>query len=93
MAVFSEFALKESHMSDTRCCPHCCAPLESWLGPPESGWGEILVCNNNACSYFAGSPGTIRNTEEGQPLGTRYAEDPDNDFTPFSLVAWHGACR
>jgi len=80
-------------MSDTRCCPHCGVALEPWLGPPESGWGEILVCNNNECSFFKGSPSTIRHTEEGSALGVRYAEDPDNDYIPFSLVAWHGACR
>ena len=40
-----------------------------------------------------GSPGSIRHAEEGQPLGTRYAEDPDNNYTPFSLVSWHGAVR
>ena len=80
-------------MSDTRNCPHCGEALEAWVGPPESGWGEILVCNNNECPYFKGSPSTIRNTEEGSPLGCRYAEDPANSYIPFSLVAWHGACR
>jgi hypothetical protein len=80
-------------MSDTRCCPHCGVELAEWLGPPETGWGKILVCNNNECTFFKGSPAAIRNTEEGQPLGCRYAEDPDNNYIPFSLVAWHGACR
>ena len=80
-------------MSEVRCCPHCGAVLEAWIGPPESGWGEILVCNNNECPYFKGSPGSSRNTEEGQPLGTRYAEDPANSYQSFSLLAWHGGCR
>ena len=80
-------------MLEQRNCPHCGQPLNPWLGPPESGWGEILVCNNNECSFFKGSPHMIRQTEEESPLGCRYAEDPDNGYTPFSLVAWHGACR
>jgi len=80
-------------MSQVRCCPHCGSALEPWIAPPESGWGEILVCNNNECPYFKGSPNTIRNTEEGQPLGTRYAEDPCNNYQSFSLAAWHGGCR
>ncbi|GFK94626.1 hypothetical protein NNJEOMEG_02473 [Fundidesulfovibrio magnetotacticus] len=80
-------------MSQTHVCPHCNQELTPWLGPPESGWGEILVCNNNECPYFKGSPSTIRNTDEASPLGCRYALDPANDYTPFSLVAWHGACR
>lgn len=80
-------------MSDTRRCPHCGSALEAWIGPPESGWGEILVCNNNECVYFKGSPATIRNADEESPLGCRYAEDPDNSYTPFSLCSWHGSCR
>ena len=85
--------VKESVMNQSRACPHCGTVLAAWVGPPESGWGEILVCNNNECSYFKGSPNTIRHTEEGCPLGTRYAEDPANNYTSFSLVSWHGACR
>jgi len=80
-------------MLETRACPHCGKELSPWVGPPESGWGEILVCCNNECPYFKGSPGSIRHAEEGQPLGTRYAEDPDNNYTSFSLVSWHGNCR
>lgn len=74
----------------TRFCPHCGKQLEAWVGPPESGWGEILVCFNNECGFFKGSNKTIINSEEDCALGCRYAEDPDNNYIAFNLLAWHG---
>lgn len=73
-----------------RSCPHCGQELQEWLGPPESGWGVILVCNNNECSVFATSNDGIINKEEDSPLGCRYAEDPDNGYASFNLLAWRG---
>lgn len=78
-------------MSDeARFCPHCQAQLEEWAGPPETGWGIILVCNNNQCTFFKGSNKCIIGLEEDSPMGCRYAEDPDNSYIPFNLLAWHG---
>jgi len=78
-------------MSDTtRVCPHCGVALEAWIGPPESGWGEILVCQNNQCAVFRSSKETIRHKEEDSPLGCRYAEDPQNNYASFNLLAWRG---
>lgn len=76
-------------MLEERYCPHCGAKLESWIGPPESGWGEILVCNNNECVFYRGSQKDIRNKDEDNSLGCRYAEDPDNGYTAFNLLAWY----
>ena len=59
-------------------------------GPRDTGWGVILVCNNNECSYYAGSKDDILNRREESNLGCRYAEDPDNKYIPFALVAWCG---
>lgn len=75
---------------EERDCPHCQKRLEPWLGPPDTGWGVILVCNNNECSYYAGSKDDILNRREESNLGCRYAEDPDNKYVPFALVAWCG---
>lgn len=80
--------MKEKDMSEKRLCPHCGQPLEIWIGPPESGWGELLVCNNNGCCYYTGSQTDIRYKDEDNHLGCRYAENPDNDYKPFALLAW-----
>ena len=77
-------------MSDARCCPHCGTQLEPWMGPPETGWGELLVCNNNKCSVFASSKDCITNKSEDSPLGCRYAEDPQNEYKSINLLAWRG---
>lgn len=76
-------------MLEERFCPHCGAKLESWIGPPESGWGEILVCNNNDCSFYRGSQTGIRHKEEDNHLGCRYAENPDNGYEAFNLLSWY----
>ncbi|MBN2139601.1 MAG: hypothetical protein JW718_01225 [Desulfovibrionaceae bacterium] len=71
-------------------CPYCKKPLEPWVAPPESGWGVILVCNNNDCPFFVGSDKDIHNKRDDSNLGCRYALNPDNGYKPFNLVAW---CR
>ena len=76
-------------MLEERYCPHCGEKLSSWIGPPESGWGEILVCNNNACVFYRNSQKDIRNKDEDNSLGCRYAEDPDNGYSSFNLLAWY----
>ncbi|MHC1790703.1 hypothetical protein [Solidesulfovibrio sp.] len=76
-------------MLEERYCPHCKAQLQPWVGPPETGWGEILVCNNNDCTFYIGSKTDIQHKDEDNSLGCRYAEDPDNGYTSFNLLAWH----
>jgi len=76
-------------MLEDRYCPHCQAKLQPWIGPPESGWGEILVCNNNECTFFRNSNCDIRHKDEDNSLGCRYAEDPDNGYQSFNLLAWY----
>ncbi len=68
-------------------CPHCKEPLKPWLGPPESGWGVLLVCNNNECSYYKDSDKEIINKRDDSKLGCRYAENPENGYKSFNLVA------
>lgn len=68
-------------------CPHCNVPLTPRIGPPDSGWGIILVCDNNECSYYKGSDKEIINKRSDCTLGCRYAENPDNGYKPFNLVA------
>lgn len=77
---------------EARFCPHCGSQLEEWLGAPETGWGIILVCANNSCEFFRGSKDDILYTEEDSPLGCRYAEDPENRFESFNLLAYRGSC-
>ncbi len=77
-------------MLEERFCPHCKSQLEPWIAPPESGWGEILVCNNNQCPFFKNSGDTILYKDEDKPFGCRYAENPDNGYKPFNLLAWVG---
>jgi len=76
-------------MLEERFCPHCGAKLEPWIGPPESGWGEILVCNSLECPFFRNSNRDIVNKDEDNHLGCRYAEDPDNGYASFNLLAWY----
>lgn len=73
-----------------RKCPHCGATLEPWIGPPESGWGEILVCNSMTCPYFLGSNNCLVEQGAKDMLGFRYAEDPDNKYKSFNLVCYCG---
>ncbi len=73
---------------EERFCPHCKQKLEPWIAPPETWWGEILVCNNNECPYYKDSDKTIYNKRSDSRLGTRYAEDPGNGYKPFNLLSW-----
>lgn len=83
-----------------RTCPHCGQTLSPWEGPPETGWGLILVCNNNGCKYFLGSTGDCSQFGAHPKLGFRYAEDPENNYESFNLLAYcsdvireaHGGC-
>lgn len=69
-------------------CPHCHKELTPWTAPPDSGWGEILVCFNNECPFYVTSPDNILNKGEDQrTLGCRYAVDPANNYQSFSLLA------
>jgi len=77
-------------MTEERRCPHCGALLVAQLGPPDSGWGEILVCENNECKYFLGSDKDIRYKPGDSPLGCRYAEDCEAGFRPFNMLAFRG---
>ncbi len=72
----------------THVCPHCGSELETWIAPPETWWGEILVCNNNECPYFKDSNESIYNKRDDSRLGCRYAIDPGNEYKPFNLLAW-----
>ena len=72
---------------EDRVCPHCHKPMEAWLAPPESGWGVIVVCFNNQCPHYVGSDKEIVNKRDESRMGCRYAENPDNNYTPFNLVA------
>jgi len=73
-----------------RKCPHCGATLEPWMGPPETGWGEILVCNSMTCPYFLNSNDCLVEQGAKEMLGFRYAENPDNNYAPFNLVCYCG---
>jgi hypothetical protein len=69
-------------------CPHCEVQLTPMLGPPGSGWGVILVCQNNQCPFFAGSPEDIQGKRDESNVGCRYAVNPDNGYKPFNMIAW-----
>jgi len=69
-------------------CPHCGEELQTWVAPPDSGWGEILVCFNNKCPHFVGSATDIENKgSDNRSMGCRYALDPANKYRPFNLLA------
>jgi len=51
--------------------------------------GEILVCNSAECPFFRSSNKDIVNKDEDNSLGCRYAEDPDNGYKSFNLLAWY----
>jgi len=74
----------------TRTCPHCGSELGEWEAPPESGWGLLLVCNNNDCTLFANSGCSIENKDPENSFGCRYAENPDNGYKPINILAWLG---
>lgn len=71
-----------------RCCPHCGQRLESWIGPPETMWGLVLVCNNNQCPYYLNSAQTVENFGGHPSLSFRYAEDPENNYASFNLLSY-----
>ena len=68
-------------------CPHCNKPLEPWVAPPDTGWSVILVCNNNQCPHYVNSDKDIINKRDDSNLGCRYAENPENGYKPFNLIA------
>jgi hypothetical protein len=68
-------------------CPHCGKPMEPWLTPPETGWGVILVCNNNGCPFYLGSETDIENKRDDSHLGCRFALDPGNKYKPVNVLA------
>ncbi|MBU1002688.1 MAG: hypothetical protein KKE73_09195 [Proteobacteria bacterium] len=72
-------------------CPHCEKILEPWEGPPETGWGLILVCNNNQCPYFSCSNETVAQYQPDSKVGFRYAEDPNNNYISFNLASYCGS--
>ncbi|MFW6054481.1 MAG: hypothetical protein ACOC9D_01145 [Thermodesulfobacteriota bacterium] len=75
-------------MNEKMTCPHCQNELTKWIAPPDSGWGEILVCFNDECPFYLGSADNIINKGEDQrSLGCRYAVDPANKYEPFSMLA------
>jgi hypothetical protein len=74
-------------MSEKRTCPHCRTELEPWEAAPETGWGLLMVCNNNGCEFFRGSKESIEQ-QGGSKRGYRYAEDPDKNNDPLALVCW-----
>jgi hypothetical protein len=84
--VIHEYAGIITELED-RVCPHCKKPLEAWLAPPETGWGVIVVCFNNECEYYKGSGEDIINKRDASRMGCRYAENPDNNYASFNLVA------
>lgn len=73
-----------------RKCPHCGSTLQPMEGPPETGWGIILVCDNNQCPYFLGSNDTVHEFNPESAIGFRYAENPDNGYQNFCLAAYCG---
>ncbi len=84
--MIHEYAGIKTELED-RICPHCHKPMEPWLAPPGSGWGVLMVCFNNDCPHYKGSDHEIANKRDDSRLGCRYAENPDNNYTPFNLVA------
>jgi hypothetical protein len=80
-----EFIMTENR--EERHCPHCSSTLESWYPPPETWWSELLVCNNNKCSYYLESHKSIEE-QGGSHRACRYAEEVDCNFNPIALCSW-----
>ncbi len=75
-------------MSEQRYCPYCQQPLEEWEAPQDTGWGILLVCNNNKCPFFRDSANDIENKGDANRfMGCRYAEDPANNYNSVNLLA------
>jgi len=74
---------------EIRYCPHCKMELTHWEAPPDTGWGTLLVCFNNECSFYRNSVDDIENKgDERSRIGCRYAEDPANNYQAFNLLAY-----
>jgi len=84
--VIHEYAGIITELED-RNCPHCGKLMGPWLPPGESGWGVILVCENNNCKYYLGSEDDIAHKREDSHLGCRYALDPANGYKPVNVLA------
>ncbi|MBG0790781.1 MAG: hypothetical protein H0S80_09815 [Desulfovibrionaceae bacterium] len=84
--VIHEYAGIVTELPD-RECPHCGKIMDAWLAPPETGWGVILICNNNNCPHYLNSEGDILHKRDDSHLGCRYAENPDNGFKPVNVLA------
>ncbi|MFW6323945.1 MAG: hypothetical protein ACOC0U_02675 [Desulfovibrionales bacterium] len=76
-----------SNEKEKRYCPHCNSELDSWLPPPETFWNELLVCNNNSCTYFLESHKSIEE-QGGSHRACRYAEEVDCNYREVALVSW-----
>ena len=64
-------------MSDQKkLCPHCGMPLSVWEPHPEGGWDhDLLLCENNECSYFVRGRSRICREYE-QNFSYRFCCDP-----------------
>lgn len=74
-----------------RKCPHCNETLLPWMGPPETMWGVLLVCNNNKCPHFQESNDCVTEFNPESKIGYRYAEDPSNDYKSLNLASYCGS--
>lgn len=84
--MIHEYAGIVTELED-RVCPHCGKPLEAWVAPPDTGWGLLMVCFNNDCPHYSTSVEDIVNKRDDSRMGCRYAENPDNNYCAFNLVA------
>ncbi len=73
---------------EERFCPHCGQSLQVWPGPPETGWGDVLVCCNDSCEHFTGGNEELVEQGASEHMSCRYAENPDNNYASFNLLAW-----
>ena len=71
-------------------CPHCGSALESYDPSPFSDWdSELLICNNNDCSYFIRGRERVCD-EYKKNFSYRYCVNASNG-TAVPMVAWcHG---
>lgn len=84
--VIHEYAGIVTELED-RDCPHCGKLMSPWLPPGETGWGVILICENNSCPFYLGSENDIAHKREDSHLGCRYALNPDNGYKPVNVLA------
>lgn len=70
-------------------CPHCKEPLVRWEPCAQTGWDhDLLLCDNNACSYFVEGRRRIC-CEYEKNFAYRYCYDPKNG-QEIPIVAWCG---